>query len=307
MNWFSKLREGLSKSAQRITTPLKQILTHKRLTAENLDDVETILLQADFGVAATNDIIESLRQVKVESKSGSKIYLDAVHDRIVTLMEPYAASLPIPKEGEGLKTYVFVGVNGGGKTTTVAKVAAYFKGQGLKVACIAGDTFRAAANQQLALWAKKIGVACFEGAVGSDPAALVFSSLEHAQREGYDVLLIDTAGRLHNQKNLMDALGKMMRVLKKWDVGAPSETFLILDGTVGQNALSQVALFRDAVPVTGLIVTKLDGTSRCGILVQLTGTFEIPIVSVGVGEGVSDMGPLNPTLFADRILGSQQE
>ena len=267
-----------------------------------LDDLEEMLIEADLGPAAAGRVAEAFGKARFgREASESEIKL--------ALAEAVAAEL-LPRQGRfdplsGAKPYVvlFVGVNGSGKTTTLGKIAADLTGRGAKVLIAAGDTFRAAAVEQLKVWADRSGADFLSRPTGADAAGLAFDALEQARNGGYDVLLIDTAGRLQNKSGLMDELLKIVRVLKKIDPDAPHETLLVLDATVGRNALSQENIFGNTAGVTGIVMTKLDGTARGGVLVPVAQASDAPIKLIGVGEGIEDLQPFDAVAFSRSLVG----
>jgi fused signal recognition particle receptor len=225
----------------------------------------------------------------------------ALRDAIIEKLSPYARPLTVPALS-GPAVFFLVGVNGNGKTTSAGKLAAYFKGQGVRVAVVAADTFRAAAVDQVRVWAQRAGVVLYEGKDKQDPASLVYESYTRAQAEGIQLLLVDTAGRLHTKQDLMESLGKMVRVIKKHDENAPHEVILVLDATTGQAAHSQATLFKEHASITGLIVTKLDGTARGGVVVALSADYGLPIFMIGVGEAIDDLQPFEAKDFAQALV-----
>ena len=271
--------------------------------AADIEAMERILLESDFGVAATTDLVQMLedgvRRGKIKSEDDLKA---AVAGRIGELLAGPADPGRLHRAASGPTAVVIVGVNGVGKTTTVAKLAHRLKRAGESVMLVAADTYRAGAIEQLERWAGRLGLPCVTGAPGGDPAAVAFDGVEAAIARGASVVLIDTAGRLHTQEGLMDELRKVIRVISRKLPGAPHETFLVLDGTVGQNAVSQGRLFGEAVTPTGLIVTKLDGTARGGAVIALRRELNVPIRFIGLGEGVDDLEPFDPRRYADAML-----
>jgi len=269
-------------------------------------DLEQILLEADFGPTATFDLVERFEQRRRRAEFRNEDALrEAVVSELVSMLavpgDPAALALG---DGSGPAVVLLVGVNGVGKTTTAAKLAARLRGLGHRPLLAAADTFRAAAAEQLANWADRLGVPCVAGAQGGDPAAVLFDAIDAAERRGADVVVADTAGRLHTKTHLLDELKKIVRVAGKRRAGAPHEVLLVVDGTTGQNALQQGRVFRDAVPLTGIVVTKLDGTAKGGALVALRRELDLPIRFVGLGEGVADLQPFDPRRFAERLAAA---
>lgn len=274
----------------------------RRLDDEMLESLEELLVASDMGVDAAGRVCASIAEGRFGRRVASSEIKKLIAADVARILEPVAKPLPI----YGLKPQVLlvVGVNGSGKTTTIGKLASQFRSAGKTVSVAAGDTFRAAAVEQLRIWGERAGVPVFAAAEGSDPAALSYSALEKAKADGTDLLLIDTAGRLQNRKDLMDELAKIVRVVRKQDETAPHNTLLVLDATTGQNALSQVEIFRNVADVTGLIMTKLDGTAKGGILVALAEKFGLPIHAIGVGEAIGDLAPFDPEDFAKALTGT---
>ncbi|WP_376958540.1 signal recognition particle-docking protein FtsY [Azospirillum sp. A26] len=300
--WFTKLKEGLSKSSSKLTDGITSIFTKRKLDDEALEELEELLITADLGPATAAKVTAELARTrfgKEVSPEEVKTTLAAEVSKIVT---PVAKPLVLDP---ALKPHVIlvVGVNGTGKTTTIGKLARQFKAEGKSVMLAAGDTFRAAAVSQLKIWGERTGCAVVARDTGADAAGLAYDALERAKAEGVDVLLVDTAGRLQNKTGLMEELRKIVRVIKKLDETAPHTTLLTLDATTGQNAHSQVEIFRDMVNVNGLILTKLDGSARGGVLVSLAEKFKIPVHAIGVGEGVYDLRPFDADAFAKSLMG----
>lgn len=300
--WFKRLADGLSRSTRQMTEQVVAAIVKRPLDQAMLDDLEEMLIEADLGPAAAGRVAEAFGKARF-GREASESEIKA------SLAEAVAAEL-IPRQGRfdplsGPKPYVvlFVGVNGSGKTTTLGKIAADLTGRGAKVLIAAGDTFRAAAVEQLKIWADRSGADFISRPTGSDAAGLAFDALEQARSGDYDVLLIDTAGRLQNKSGLMDELLKIVRVLKKIDPEAPHETLLVLDATVGRNALSQENIFGNTAGVTGIVMTKLDGTARGGVLVPVAQASDAPIKLIGVGEGIEDLQPFDAVAFSRSLVG----
>ena len=267
-----------------------------------LEQLEELLISADLGVDAALRVSAELAEGRFGKRLGASEIKALLADEVARVLEPVARPLPLrPKKPQ---VVLVVGVNGSGKTTTIGKLASQLKAAGKSVVIAAGDTFRAAAVEQLQVWGERAGVPVLTAAHGSDPASLAYEAMERAEAEGADLLMIDTAGRLQNRADLMSELEKIVRVIRKKDPDAPHDTLLVLDATVGQNALSQVELFRKAADVTGLVMTKLDGTAKGGVLVALAEKFGLPIHAVGVGEGIDDLAPFDPEDFARALTGS---
>ena len=266
-----------------------------------LESLEELLIQADMGVDTALRVTANIAEGRLGKRMSADDLRTALADEVARIMAPVARPLPIyPQKPQ---VVLVVGVNGSGKTTTIGKLAAQFKAAGKTVVIAAGDTFRAAAVEQLQIWGQRAGVPVLTAPEGSDPASLAFDALTKAQADGADLLLIDTAGRLQNRQDLMEELAKIVRVLRKKDPTAPHNTLLVLDATTGQNALVQVEIFRKIADVSGLIMTKLDGTARGGVLVALADRFGLPIHAIGVGEQIDDLAPFDPQDFARALVG----
>jgi fused signal recognition particle receptor len=301
LSWFQRLKQGLTKSSSRLTEGLAAILVKRKLDQDTLDEIEELLIAADLGPATAARLAGDLGK----SRFGKEVTDDEVKlflaDRVADLLAPVAIALD-PSVAKPFVVLV-VGVNGVGKTTTIGKLAEHYRGQGKRVMMAAGDTFRAAAVAQLAIWGERTGAPVVMKGEGSDPAALAYEALERARREDIDILLIDTAGRLHNKAGLMEELAKVIRVLRKLDPAAPHSTMLVLDATTGQNAINQVETFRSLVQVNGLVVTKLDGSAKGGVLVALAEKFKLPVHAIGVGETAQDLQAFDPQDFAHSLMG----
>ncbi len=266
-----------------------------------LESLEELLIAADMGVATAQAVTANIAAAQMGRRLSAAELRAVLAAEVARIMEPVARPLPLyPQKPQ---VVLVVGVNGSGKTTTIGKLASQFRAAGRKVVIAAGDTFRAAAVEQLQIWGQRAGVPVMTAPEGSDPASLAFDALGRAQEEGADLLLIDTAGRLQNREDLMAELAKIVRVIRKKDPTAPHNTLLVLDATTGQNALSQVETFRRMADVTGLVMTKLDGTARGGVLVALADRFGLPIHAIGVGEQIDDLAPFDPEDFARALVG----
>jgi fused signal recognition particle receptor len=301
--FFGRLKAGLSRSTEKLTQSITTVFTAKRrLDDAALEELEDVLIAADLGPATAANLTANLAKSKFDKEVSDQEVREAFALDIAGMLEPVAHPLIL---NPAYKPHVVLvaGVNGVGKTTTIGKLAQQYRAEGKSVVMAAGDTFRAAAVEQLQIWAERTGAGFVSGNTGSDAAGLVFNALEKAQAEQADVLLIDTAGRLHNKDNLMAELQKIARVIKKIDPGAPHDTVLVLDATTGQNAHAQVETFQKMANITGLIVTKLDGTARGGVLVALAEKFGLPVHAIGVGETADDMRPFHPTDFARSLMG----
>ena len=304
--WWSRLTLGMRRTSSSLSERVTGLFTKRRLDATTLEELEDALIQADFGLETATRISEAVGKGRYEKGISPDEVRAILAEEVERALEPVAHPLTIdgPKRPFVILT---VGVNGAGKTTTLGKLGSKFKTEGRSVMLAAGDTFRAAAVDQLKVWGARTGAPVVSSAEGADAAGLAFDALKQAQAAGTDVLLIDTAGRLQNKAGLMAELEKIVRVLRKSDASAPHATLLVLDATVGQNALSQVELFSQAAPVTGLVMTKLDGTARGGILVALAAKFGLPVHFIGVGEGVEDLEPFAARDFARAIAGLERD
>jgi fused signal recognition particle receptor len=300
--WFKRLKDGLSRSSSKLTEGIAAILVKRKLDATTLDEIEDVLIAADLGPATAARLAAELGQARFGKEVTDAEVRGFLAERIAATLAPVAIPLDVDS-GPRPFVILMVGVNGVGKTTTIGKLAERFRGEGRRVMMAAGDTFRAAAVAQLAIWGERTGAPVVKKEQGADPAALAYEALERARREDVDVLLIDTAGRLHNKAGLMDELAKMIRVLRKLDPTAPHATLLVLDATTGQNAVQQVDVFRAMVQVNGLIVTKLDGSAKGGILIALAEKFKLPVHAVGVGETAQDLQAFDPAEFARSLMG----
>jgi fused signal recognition particle receptor len=301
-SWWRRLSGGLKRTSSSLGTAVADLVTKRKLDRAMLDDIEDVLLRADLGTA----VAERIAAAVGEGRYDKAISADEVKAVVATEVEKVLAAVAKPLVvDETHKPFVIlvVGVNGSGKTTTIGKLAAKLSAEGRKVMMAAGDTFRAAAIEQLKVWGERTGSPVVAGAQGSDSASLAFNALTQARDDRRDVLLIDTAGRLQNKAELMNELEKVVRVIRRVDASAPHAVLLVLDATVGQNALSQVEAFHRVAGVTGLVMTKLDGTARGGILVALAEKHKLPVHFIGVGEGVDDLAPFTAHDFAKAIAG----
>jgi fused signal recognition particle receptor len=303
--FFGRLRARLNRGDSWLTRDLGELFEGKRIDAEALDELETRLLTADVGVEATEHILAGLhKRVARNELADVEALVAALHEAIVEILTPVAQPLAIAQSNKPFVILV-VGVNGSGKTTTIGKLSRRLGESGRSVMLAAGDTFRAAAIEQLSVWAERSGAAFAAQQAGADPGAVVFDALQAARSRNMDVLLADTAGRLHSQSHLMEELKKVKRVLQRVDPAAPHEVLLVLDANQGQNALSQAIQFHEAVGVTGLVITKLDGTAKGGIVIAIARKLGIPIRFIGIGEGPEDFGEFDATAFATAMVGSR--
>jgi fused signal recognition particle receptor len=302
--WLSRLTEGLVKSTNKFDLGLSDLLSKRKLTDDVLQDLEDLLIMADLGPKTAAKLVGTLRAQKFDKDVDVSEVKQILADEITKILSPIVQPLNVKAAANGPRVYMICGVNGVGKTTTIGKLAyqLHFKQQ-KKITMAAGDTFRAAAIEQLQVWADRTKCPLIAKDIGADSASVAFEAYEQAVKNQSDILMIDTAGRLHNKQNLMAELEKMIRVLKKKDNDIPHEVILILDSTTGQNAVQQVQTFRDLVNVTGLVVTKLDGSAKGGVVVALADQFGLPIYAVGVGEGIEDLQPFHAAEFARALVG----
>jgi len=302
MGIFDKFKIGLNKSSKNFSEGFKNLVLNKKVDTETLNKLEDFLIESDVGVTAAKELKQIFTNAKIDPKKNSI-------DQINLLVETYIKDLMLPLEKEinfepKIKTKVIlaVGVNGVGKTTTIGKLGKILSKNNKKIVFAAADTFRAAATNQLEIWSEKIGAKIIKSEVSSDPAAVSYKALEFSKKNNFDYLLIDTAGRLQNKKNLMDELKKIAKVLKKIDSSAPHETLLILDATTGQSALNQVEEFQKITPISGLIMTKLDGTAKGGILLAIAKKYNLPIIAIGLGEKEDDLQPFKAEDYAKALM-----
>lgn len=296
--WLSRLSEGLKKSSQKFA----DVLTKRKLDDKALEELEDVLIMADLGPKTATKIVAEFSATRFGKEVDESEIKNALADLMTEILNPVAKAIEINLNAKP-HVILMTGVNGAGKTTTIGKMAAQFKHQGKSVMMAAADTFRAAAVDQLKVWGERNHCDVITKDVGADPAAVVFEAMQKAKADNIDVLLIDTAGRLHNKKNLMEELQKIIRVIQKQDEAAPHDTVLVLDATTGQNAVSQVETFGELVNVSGLVVTKLDGSAKGGIVVALADQFKTPVHAVGVGEGINDLQPFTAQNYARSLVG----
>jgi fused signal recognition particle receptor len=300
---YARLKAGLTRTATTLSSGLTDLFTKKRLDAETIEALEEALIRADVGADLARRLAADFAQGRYDAEISEREIREHLANTIARVMQ--SSARPFNIDGTKKPFVVLVaGVNGTGKTTTIGKLAAKLKSEGRRVTLAAGDTFRAAAIEQLKIWGERAGAQVVAKAPGADAAGVAFEALEKARNEKADVLLIDTAGRLQNKAGLMAELRKIARVLKKLDVDAPHAALLVLDATTGQNAISQVEAFQEAMPLSGLIMTKLDGTAKGGILVALADRFALPIHFIGVGEGINDLQVFDAASFARAITGA---
>jgi len=301
-NWLTRLKTGLFKTSSQISEGITGIFTRRKLDANMLEELEEVLIMADIGAPLARKLVQDFGKNRFDKEIAPEEVKTALAEQIAVLLRPVALPFVVDASKKPMIVLV-VGVNGNGKTTTIGKLSALLQENGHKVMLAACDTFRAAAVEQLQRWGERAGVPVIRSHEGADPASVAFQAVEQAKQQGMDVVLIDTAGRLHNQQNLMQELEKISRVIKKIDDSAPHAVLQILDGTTGQNAMTQVEAFKKLVNVSGLVVTKLDGTARGGIVLALAEKFKLPIHAVGVGESMEDLRPFVAEEFAKSLLG----
>jgi fused signal recognition particle receptor len=300
--WFARLKAGMARSSERLNAGINTIFNRRRLDDAALLELEELLIASDMGIGIAAEVTEELRRSRFNQEVSPEEVRTALAEQVIRLVEPVMKPLRLDL---GRKPFVIlvVGVNGSGKTTTIAKLAKQYRDAGHQVLLAAGDTFRAAGVEQLQIWGERTGCRVITRPSGSDAAGLAYEAFEQARAEGSDILLIDTAGRLHNKTNLMSELQKIVRVLKKVDPEAPHSVLLVLDATTGQNAHAQAEIFREMVGVTGIVMTKLDGTARGGVLVSLAEKYGIPIHAIGVGETADDLRPFEARAYARSLVG----
>jgi len=302
MNIFDKFKLGLSKSSKNLSSGLNDLIFKKKIDENMLNELEDFLIQSDVGVESAKELREKFANTKVNPKTVGK-------DEIFKIFSNYVSEIlkPLEKNLENINknkpsVILIAGVNGVGKTTTIGKLGKILGQNNKKIVLGAADTFRAAAVSQLEVWAKRINADIIKSVEGADPASVAYKALDHAKKNNFDYLLIDTAGRLQNKKNLMDEFKKITKVVKKIDLNAPHETFLVLDATTGQSAISQVEEFKKITPITGIIMTKLDGTAKGGILLAISRKFKLPIIALGMGEKEDDLQTFNSEYFANALM-----
>lgn len=304
-NWFNRLKSGLAKTRNRFLSELSGLLrVGRKIDEELLEEIEEILIQADVGVDTTLTLMDNVRESVKEKGLGDSSELELViKEEILNLL---GEDVPLKLDGESPYTVLILGVNGAGKTTTIGKLASRFKDNGSRVVVAAGDTFRAAAEDQLAIWCERAGAELIRGGEKAEPASVVFDAIQAAKTRNADVLIVDTAGRLHTKKPLMDELSKIGRVMGQAHEGAPHEVLLVIDGTVGQNALMQAKIFNEAVPVTGVVVTKLDGTAKGGIVIAVKAELGAPVKLIGIGEKLDDLRDFEGSDFVEALFASEE-
>lgn len=302
MGFFSKLKDGLTKTRQNFVEKIETLVTgYKKLDDEFYEELEEVLIQGDVGVNTSIELVEKLRKVAKERKIEDPLQVrDVLKELISEIMVSEQPGLNL--DVEPFSVIMVVGVNGVGKTTTIGKLAQQLKSEGKKVLLAAGDTFRAAAIDQLEIWSNRVGIDVIKHKEGADPAAVAFDAIQAARARKVDVVIMDTAGRLHNKANLMEEIKKVRRVMERELSGAPHEVLLVLDATTGQNAVSQAKLFGEACGVTGIALTKLDGTAKGGVVIAIKSELDIPVKYIGIGEGVDDLRKFDAQDFVDAMF-----
>ena len=300
--WFERIKQSLSRTAAPLVSGIENLLTKRKLDKETLTEIEDLLIMADVGTKTALALTAELAKEKFDKEVSAEEVRTFFADKIAAKLEPFALELKIDPAKKPF-VILMAGVNGAGKTTTIGKMAQQMKAKGLKVSFAAADTFRAAAVEQLKVWGERTGCPVVSKPTGADAAGLVFDALTQARQNGDDVLFIDTAGRLQNRSELMDELQKIIRIIKKQMPDAPHACLQVLDATVGQNAHSQVKIFSETIPVSGLILTKLDGTAKGGVLVALTEEFKLPVHLIGIGERIDDLRPFKAQDYAMSLMG----
>lgn len=300
--WFARLRQGLAKTRDGLSSRLDQMFAvGKAIDQTLLDEIETLLITSDFGMPVTEEVIQTLtKAMSRKSLKDAEAVREALKSTLIQMIEPSA--LPLPQSDAEPLVVLMVGVNGAGKTTTAGKLARRFKSEGRQVMLAAGDTYRAAAVEQLKTWGERNGVDVVAQQTGADSASVIFDALSSAKAKGADVLIADTAGRLQNKANLMQELEKIVRVMNRIDESAPHSVLLVIDGGTGQNALMQAREFKNSVPVSGLVVTKLDGTAKGGVMFALARELGLPIHFIGVGEQLDDLRPFDAKAYVEAIF-----
>ena len=301
-DWISRLKSGLSRSSGKISGGISDLFTKQKLDQATLDGLEEILITGDLGIETASKLSQTISEQKYDKDISVEDVRSILADEIGKILEPVALPLIVDRSQKPF-VVLFCGVNGSGKTTTIGKLANQFRSEGQSVILAAGDTFRAAAVEQLNVWGERANAPVVAGNPGTDAASLAYGALKRAIAEEVDVLLIDTAGRLQNRKDLMAELEKIVRVLKKLDDSAPHATLLVMDATIGQNAHNQVQTFKATVDISGLVITKLDGSAKGGVVVALAEKFGLPIHAVGVGENIEDLRPFRASQFAQSLMG----
>lgn len=300
--WFHRLKTGLKRSSAALSEGISDIFIKRKLDAATLEDLEDLLIMSDLGVTLSHRVCERLSENRFDREISPQDVQQALADEVAKILRPLAIPLEI-NNGHKPHIMLMVGVNGSGKTTTIGKLAKKFLAEGKSVMLAAGDTFRAAAIEQLQIWGERNRVPVISGKTGADAAGLAYDAIQQARKQDIDLLMIDTAGRLHNKAYLMAELGKIIRVIKKQDSAAPHSTLLVLDATTGQNAVLQAGVFHQAANISGLVMTKLDGTAKGGVLVAIAEKFKLPIHAIGVGESIDDLQAFDADDFSKMLVG----
>ncbi|MCE2716104.1 MAG: signal recognition particle-docking protein FtsY [Pseudomonadota bacterium] len=301
MSFWKKLKSGLSKTSQTLTQGITSVFTHKKLDEETLDAFEDLLISTDMGVKTATELRDLLKKQRLHQEISEPEIKEWLAEEITKILEPVAASLTIDKKPH---VVLVVGVNGAGKTTTIAKLSQQWQEEGKKVLWAAGDTFRSAAVEQLQVWGDRLNIDVCTTKSGGDAAGLAFDAFQKAVQNKANILCIDTAGRLQNKKHLMEELEKIVRVLKKAEPSAPHTVLLVLDATTGQNAIDQVKIFQEIIGINALVITKLDGTAKGGVVVALAKQFSIPIIALGVGESAEDLKSFDASDFSRALVSA---
>lgn len=304
-SWFSRLKDGLKRSSSAISSGITDIFVKRKLDAETLEELEDLLIASDLGVKTAMKLTEKLADGRFDKEISDEEVKNFLAEEVEKILTPVAKPLAI-KADHRPHVILMAGVNGAGKTTTIGKLAKKYRDEGKKVMLAAGDTFRAAAVEQLTVWGERVGVPVITKEIGSDAAALAFEAMERAMAEDMDVLLIDTAGRLQNREELMAELAKVVRVIGKKMDGAPHDTVIVLDATTGQNAVHQVEVFQKIANISGIVMTKLDGSARGGVLVACADQFSLPVHAIGVGESIEDLDAFDPRDFSRALVGIEE-
>ena len=299
--FFGRLKQGLAKTKQFLLADIEDLLQKKEIDQDLFDELEAVLIAADIGPSFTHDLIEKMKdKVKRKELDKPELLKRVLRDAMTEILKAASAPITIPRSG--IFTIMVVGVNGTGKTTTIGKLAYQLKNEGRSVILAAADTFRAAAIEQLEVWSKRVNAPLIKQQTGSDPSAVVYDALSAAKASKSDIVIVDTAGRLHTKVNLMEELKKMKRIMGRELPGAPHETLLVLDATTGQNAISQAKMFNSEIGLSGIVLTKLDGTSKGGMVIRIARELQIPIHYIGIGEGLEDLRPFNAEEFVNAIF-----
>ncbi|MEZ0323105.1 MAG: signal recognition particle-docking protein FtsY [Hydrogenothermaceae bacterium] len=298
---FEKIKKGIEKTKKQLVEGFSKISFGRKIDESLFEDIETVLLKADVGTKATQEIIDFLRQESKRRRitEGEQLK-ELLKEKLYDILKDCSGTLNLRDEKPNV--ILFLGINGSGKTTTVGKLAYMLKRDGYSIVLGAADTFRAAAIDQLEIWASRVGIRVVKHQQGSDPSAVVFDTINSAKSKGEDIVIIDTAGRLHTKEHLMKELQKIKRTIQKFSPNQPVETLLVLDGTIGQNSINQAKTFKEATDVTGIVITKLDGTAKGGAIIPICKELKIPVKFIGVGEGIEDLQPFDPKEFVDALF-----